>query len=309
MRTRAGLLLFIDMRYTKTPIDLASQITILRQRGLIIENEEFAVAKLNMISYYRLANYWRPMENDKVNHIFKPNSKFSNIYNLYTFDKKLRVLIFEAIQSIEIALRSKMIHNFSLQYGAFWFMDESLFSSSIIFQKCIKSIDDEISRTKEEFITEHFEKYTDPYYPPAWKTLEIAPFGTISKLYSNFTDNNIKKQIARELGLPQHKFLQSWIKSLAVLRNCCAHHARVWNRNFSITPQLPIKLSSKWLHNTNIQEYKIYAQLSCIAYLLNIIDTENTFKIKLKSLILEYDNVDIKSMGFPANWESEPLWK
>ncbi len=93
------------------------------------------------ISYYRLANYWRPMEAARVNHIFKPDSKFSNICSLYTFDKKLRALIFEAIQDIEVAFRGKIIHSFSMRYGAFWFMDSSLFTDQGIFQKCLKSIE------------------------------------------------------------------------------------------------------------------------------------------------------------------------
>ncbi len=249
------------------------------------------------------------MEIDRVNHTFKPNSRFSNICSLYNFDKKLRALIFEAIQDVEVAFRSKIIHFFSMRYGAFWFMDSSLFTDLGIFQKCLKSIDDEILRTKEEFITDHFRKYSEPAYPPSWKTLEIASFGTISKLYSNFSDNGVKKQIAREFGLPQHKFLQSWIKAIAVLRNCCAHHARVWNRSFSITPQIPDRLSSNWLADTHIHEYKIYAQLSCLQYLLNSIDKSNCFKEQVKDLFNQYPNVDVKAMGFPDNWLNEPLWK
>lgn len=84
---------------------------------------------------------------------------------------------------------------------------------------------------KRRFLIEHYAKYDTPPYPPAWKTLEVSSFGTLSKLYCNLSDNNLKKQIARELGLPQHLYLESWIKSLSVLRNCIAHHARIWNRN------------------------------------------------------------------------------
>ena len=80
--------------------------------------------------------------------------------------------------------------------------------------------------SKEDFLIEHFAKYDNPSYPPAWKTLEVSSFGTLSKLYCNLADNNLKKQIAREFGLPQHLYLESWIKSLSVLRNCIAHHAR-----------------------------------------------------------------------------------
>lgn len=166
------------------------------------------------------------MESDKVNHVFKPKSKFENVVTLYNFDKELRTLIFSAIQSIEIALRTKVIQIVSSNCGAFWFADKSLFSNTTIFSKCLSNIEEELKRSKEDFLIEHFAKYDNPSYPPAWKTLEVSSFGTLSKLYCNLADNNLKKQIAREFGLPQHLYLESWIKSLSVLRNCIAHHAR-----------------------------------------------------------------------------------
>ena len=164
---------------------------------------------------------------------------FSNLVallKLYRFDCGLRELIFTAIQAVEIALRSKMIHHISLQYGAFWFTDESLFRDLNIQQKCMEQIKQELKRTREEFIIEHFEKYSEPDVPPVWKTLEVTSFGTLSKLFCNFADNKIKKRIAREFNLPQHLVLESWIKSAVGLRNYLAHHSRVWNRKFPIKP-------------------------------------------------------------------------
>ena len=92
---------------------------MLKERGLIIKDEKQALEQLRIISYFRLANYLRPMEQDKEKHTFKPNSTFENALNLYYFDKELRALIFTVIQSIEIALRTKIIHHVSLKYGAF----------------------------------------------------------------------------------------------------------------------------------------------------------------------------------------------
>lgn len=164
---------------------------------------------------------------------------FSNLVallKLYRFDCGLRELIFIAIQAVEIALRSKMIHHISLQYGAFWFTDDSLFRDLNIQHKCMEQIRQELRRTREEFIIEHSAKYTEPDVPHVWKTLEVTSFGTLSKLFCNFADNKIKKRIAREFNLPQHLVLESWIKSAVGLRNYFAHHSRVWNRKFPIKP-------------------------------------------------------------------------
>ena len=282
---------------------------MLKNRGLLFDDEQAAIECLKNISYFRLANYWRPLESDKVNHVFMPKSKFENVVALYDFDKELRVLVFSAVQSIEIALRTKVIQVISSNYGAFWFADESLFSNTTIFSKCLTSIKDELKRSKEDFLVEYFIKYDDPPYPPAWKTLEVSSFGTLSKLYCNFSENSVKKQIAREFGLPQHLYLESWIKSLSVLRNCIAHHARIWNRKYPWKPKLPEKLQNPWIQNKVIPQEKLYAQLCCVAYLLDAIHPKNGFKQRLKALLSKYAIVDVAAMGFPKLWYNELLWK
>ena len=289
-------------------MNLPDQVAVLKGRGLIVGDDTFALHKLEFISYYRLANYWRPMEADKTTHQFKPGSRFEDIIRLYDFDMALRSLIFTAIQHVEIAFRSQIIHWFSLSYGAFWFMDPALFKNQSIHNRCLHSLSDEISRTKEEFIVEHFAKYDSPDYPPVWKSLEVASFGTLSKMYSNFADNAEKKKLARSFGLPQHIFLESWMTSIAVLRNCCAHHARTWNRVFSIKPQLPSKLPNDWIAKGAGSPSKLYSHLCCLQYLLNSIGVGDEFRKGLKALLAIYPNVDTDAMGCPKNWMSEPLW-
>ena len=296
------------MDYNKQPLDYSDIIELLKNRGLLFANEQQAEKNLQNISYFRLANYMRPMEKDKKLHLYKPNSYFENAIDLYFFDKKLRVLIFEAIQTFEIALRSKFIHYASLKYGPFWFTDESLSINSKLFQENLNHIKQELERTKEEFIQEHFKKYDTPNFPPAWKTLEVISFGTLSKMFCNFSDHKIKKIISKELGVPQHIFLESWVKSTVALRNCLAHHARVWNRKFPQMPKLPTKMPSTWINDTNIPMMKLYPQLCLLMYIQNNIHPETDLKLKLKDLIREHKNIDLNAMGFPSNWEGQPLW-
>ena len=282
---------------------------MLKERGLIINNEKHALEQLRIISYFRLANYLRPMEQDKTTHTFKPNSTLENALDLYYFDKELRVLIFKAIQSIEIALRSKIIHHVSLKHGAFWFMTPHLCINQRMQTENLNHIQRELQRSKEDFIQEHFAKYNSPIYPPVWKTLEIVSLGTLSKLYCNLSDTAIKKQIARDFNLPQHLYLESWIKCAAVLRNYTAHHARIWNRRFPLKPQLPKKLPFAWIDQEHTEKVKLYAQLCYLVYLQNNIHPGNSFKQELFALLKAHPNVDVKAMGFPMNWSEEPLWK
>ncbi len=56
------------------------------------------------------------MEADKTTHQFKPNSRFEDAVALYNFDIELRDLMFKAVQRLEIALRTKIIQEFSLAH-------------------------------------------------------------------------------------------------------------------------------------------------------------------------------------------------
>lgn len=297
------------MDYTKQPLDYPQIIQMLKDRGLIIKDDDNASAQLQIMSYFRLANYLRPMEQNKATHTFKPNSHFANAINLYFFDKKLRALLFTAIQSFEIALRSKLIHHFSMTYGAFWLLDRNLFTEKKVFTDCFIRIQQEVFRSKEEFIQEHLNKYSNPIIPPVWKTLEVVSFGTLSRIFCNLSDTKIKKIIAREFNLPQHKILESWCKSTVALRNNLAHHSRTWNRVYPIKPQLPKSLNKDWINPTGVANNRLYAQLCCLEYLQNATHPNNRFKKRLKQLLISYPNVDVAAMGFPTGWENEPLWK
>lgn len=239
------------MEYTKQPITLAEQINILKQRGLIFEDEEQAIAVLNHISYFRLASYWRVMEENSRIHRFRNGSRFSSVLTLYNFDSELRSLVFNALQHIEIASRTKINQHFAMTYGSFWFMDSSLAANEYRYNKNLESLRTELSRCRDEFILEHFRKYDSPEFPPSWKTLEVASFGTLSKLYNNMNDFNLMKRVARDFDMPQHEYLRSWLESLTIVRNYCAHHARLWNAHFAVRPKISSRMRQRWIRNLN----------------------------------------------------------
>lgn len=297
------------MTYTKLPISIADQIALLKSRELNFANETEAEKVLEHISYYRFAAYLRPFEIDKTTHQLSASATFENVLSVYSFDAKLRALVFDVIQKIEISIRSKMIHEFSLAYGAFWFFDESCFTDKHRFVESMNVLEKDLRRSKDEFIKEHIAKYGKSEYPPAWKTLELATFGTTSKLFANFSDTKLKKKIARSYGIPQHEILESWTAAIGPLRNCCAHHGRFWNRKFPITPLLPSRMRQPWIANLNVPNNKLYAVLCCVAYMLNAIDANNTFSSDLTNLINAYPVVPVTAMGFPTGWASEPLWQ
>ena len=299
----------MGVRYTNRAITTEQQIDILKERGLLIDDVERAVKALDIISYFRLAGYWRHFEANRITHQFRVGSHFADIIDLYSFDKELRALLFTAIQMIEVSVRTKIIKHFALEFGAFWFMDESYATNRTRFDANLSVIRKEVSRSHDDFITEHFRKYSEPDLPPVWKTLEVISMGTLSKLYSNFSNATAKHAVAREFGLNHHKFLRSWLECLAVLRNCCAHHSRLSNRVFPVKPMMPERMPHTWITDFSFREQVLYPQLCYVVYWLNSVAPYNTFVPDFKQLLAKHPSVKTQLLGFPHNWEQEPLWR
>lgn len=298
--------------FEKEAKTLQQQIEILKSRGLIINEEDEALHYLSHISYYRLAGYWWPMQVDKVDHIFKQNSCFSDVIALYNFDRELRILVFDVIEKIEISLRTKLVYHLSLEIDPWWFQNTTIFINSAELIKTLASIEEEVDRSKDVFIKEHKKKYNDDFrFPPVWKTLKLTSFGSLSKLYGNLKHTVKSKDIiAAEFGTANHTYLPSWLQSIAQLRNYCAHHSRLWNRNLPGKPKLLSKPPYPWISNVPKENefHHIYIHLCCIKYLLNIIQPDNQFTSCLFSLLEKYPGVDPNALGMKPDWQNEPLW-
>jgi len=292
--------------YNKPALTYSEQIAQLQERGLEIVNTARANHLLESISYYRLSGYWYPMLIDKTNHRFKPNSTFQNSFDIYCFDRKLRILVLRELEKIEVSIRAKMIYVLSHQHGAFWYRDASLFSNIYKHTHSINSLESECNRSDEEFIGAFKDKYLDSL-PPSWMMLEITSFGTLSFLFSNLKPGRTKREISNYFGV-NHKTLASWMHSIVYLRNVCAHHSRLWNRVMSIQPIIPNSIYKTWLNDDEVSNNKPYYMLSIILFLMQTIYTNNTIADRFKALLNEYPNIDVRAMGFPDSWNDEPLW-
>lgn len=302
------------MFYQKPALTVQQQIAQLQSRGLVVDDHTEAEHFLSQISYYRLSGYWWSLQSDKTNHIFKPGARFRQALDLYLFDRELRLLVFDVIERLEIGFRTRMIYEMSLDHGAWWVEDSSLFVNGRYFAENLQKIRDEVGRSKEIFIKDHRARYhRDLRLPPAWKTLEVVSFGQLSKIYGNLNHRQApaKDRIAAKLGVANHTYLQSWLQSISDVRNICAHHARLWNRHLPAVPKLLPKPTLPWLNNVPPRpaHNTIYLALCCMKYLLNSVSPQSQFGIRLKDLFDKYATVDHRAMGFTDDWFKEPLWK
>lgn len=304
--------------FSKKAFTIEEQIAQLQERGLEIPNSPLAAKYLSNISYYRLGEYWYVMQSDKVKHTFKPNSKFKDVIALYNFDAELRILLFEVIEKIEISLRSKLIYHLSHEIDPWWFCNSEIFNDRLQFSRTLSKIEEEITRARSKDVTikNHFKKHGDDLrFPPSWKSLEQVSFGNLSKLYGNLKHTiNSKDEIAKEYGAVNHTYLPSWLQSIAQIRNYCAHHSRLWNRNLPGTVKLLPKPPNPWINDPeNVpkqHEFKhLYVHMCLMKYLLNVIQPNNNFTSRLDDLFSKYPNVDPNALGMKPNWTKEPLWK
>ncbi len=296
------------MLYNKPSLTIAEQITKLKGRGLLFANESQATKTLANISYYRLRAYTYPFQNnDSNNQSFKQRISFEEIIQLYTFDRKLSVLIFECIEKIEISFRTQLIYNLSIKHGSHWHLKIELFRDFERFINHSSTLIKEVDRSNETFIEHYNTKYSKPSSPPCWMSLEVSSMGLLSKIFQNLKKTTEKKAITTHFGLSDVSLLENWMFCFCALRNILAHHGRIWNRRLP-TIKLPERPTHLFLVNKNIHANKLYATLACIQYVLKTTNLEISFGSQLKQLMNTCPLAQSKEMGFPTEWEKEKLW-
>ena len=308
----AGRFIFIPMvnriPFQKSYTNPHDLVALLQSRGLTVSDPNKAERYLEYIGYYRLSAYMYPLlQMPKELHQYKQGASFGQVMTLYRFDKKLRLFIFNEIEKIEVAVRSTIVNTGSeLTGNPFWMTDRANFSDRGKFVHTMSLIDAEINRSREDFIV-HFKQTYSEAYPPAWILAEVLPFGVMTNIYNNIKVPRIKKSIAQKFGLQVAPF-ESWLTIVTLTRNSCCHHARVWNKQNTIRPMLPNRMSGAWL-TLPTDSLRIYFNLCIIKYFLNVISPQNNMRDKLLQLLTDYPSIDQAAMGFPHGWLQEPLWK
>ena len=279
----------------KEPKTFDEQIDLLKSRGLIIGDEDKAKFILNNINYYRFSAYLIHFK--KEDETYKENITFEHIYNLYLFDKELRNILIDMLESIEIYFRTYIAYTLAIKHGSTGYLNKQCFKKEKYFESFIKKLEDEKNNHKNKlFIKHHNEKYNGIL--PIWVAVEIMSFGTLSKLYSNMLPQDTA-YIKRELCKVNPILVNSWLHSLTHLRNVCAHYGRIYNTYF---PPIKVKKSDR---NNVINDRQVFTYILAIKHLIADKNIWNDYFIKLQALFYKYDNyVELEFLGFPENWVS-----
>ena len=271
--------------------DYNEQIKKLKSSGLVVADEEFCKRALINIGYYRLSAYFLPFK--ATDGSFVPGTDFSTVYDIYEFDRKLRSILFSAIEVIEVHLRSMLSYYHSSKYGPLGYLDPNCFNNKHNSEKFGSTIAREIDNNKNiPFVRHHLEKYNGRF--PLWVISELFTFGTLSYFY-----NDLKTSDKKELFGVYYKEAVSWLRCCTDLRNICAHYGRLYYRIFPAMPSgFDISEESK---------RRLWGAVLCVKTLYPSSEKWNReFMPAIEALFEQYrDAIDLYRLAFPDNWADQ----
>ena len=170
------------------------------------------------------------------------------------------------------------------------------------------------AKTPEVFIKHYVDNYSSPANPPSWMCMELLTIGELSRLYVGLSNKADKKRIADFFDLHPTAFT-SWLHTITYVRNICAHHSRLWNKEFAIIPEVLLKPKGKWISKPFENNKRVFYFLCLLRYIMLRANPGNTMPEKLVTLFTKYPNIPIQYLGIPSDgmgnlleWRSEPIW-
>ncbi len=296
------------MSYAKPPLPIEGQVQRLLERGLAGDRDELA-RHLAVVSYTRLEAYWHPFQNPDRS--FTPGTTFDRVWQRYVFDRRLRLLVLDAIERIEVAVRTQLALHHSLAHDAFAYAEQpSTLPRMKAWQhrRFREALDDQIQRADEiaiqRFLADHGR---DHAYLPVWLAIEVMSFGSILTFYRG-AETAIRRTVADRFGV-HHSVFESWLLALNVVRNFCAHHSRLWNRVLGVKPKIPNRRhDSRWHVPVPIGNDRIFGILTIAAACLQRIAPQSDWPMRTRGVLEAFPGIPLEAMGIPQNWLDCPIW-
>ncbi|EPR75355.1 hypothetical protein ADILRU_2311 [Leifsonia rubra CMS 76R] len=325
--------------YAKKWLSLDDQIAKLASRGVEVPDPESCRALLEAVGYYRFTGYLYPLResetylNDEgrprvriLSH-YRPGTSAGLAADILNFDRRLRMLVLDGVERIEISFRMQLGYVLGRQ-SAFAHLDPSNFVNSFTglqvdtktcetspskHEQWLERVKSRQAESDEAFVTHFRDKYDNEM--PIWALTEILELGQLGRLYSGL-NSSIATEVATKYGARSKKMMSSWISSLNYVRNVSAHHARLFNRKLVSAPARPsheqVPLLGHLKEGTSAKQvFGVYNALAVMAYLLRSIDPDSGWPGRVVDLIQSFpDSVHLttESMGVPPTWLKLELW-
>jgi len=298
------------MQYPKPPLTFEEQADLLIGRGML-GDRGLMISRLSVVNYYRLSGYWHPFR-EIPGDTFKAGTTFDAVWIRYVFDRRLRLVVMDAIERIEVAVRTRLAYEHAHSFGVFGYVDDPGSLPKLaptVRSDFLAVVGEETRRSREVFVKHFFAKYGDTYvFLPVWEATEIMAFGTLLTFFTG-SPRAVKKAVADQFGVPWEVF-RSWLLTLNTVRNTCAHHGRLWNRVLGTKPLLPVGASyADWAKPVRIGNEKVFGVLTLCRHCLRQVAPQSAWPERLRALLTEFSTIPLASMGFPTDWKDSPIWQ
>lgn len=285
------------VNYHREPTTIEQQINILKSRNLHFDDNNIELAKTRLLNtgYFRLKGYCLTFY-ESVD-FFKDGTTFDTIYNLYRFDERLRLLIFQLIAHLETSYKAQIAQYFSLEYGALAHYKVENFKVEQLHVTWIKDLNKAISysENRRESYVNHYNTQYDGEFP-IWVAFELSNLTDLSKFYSNI-NTQAQNKISKAICKVPRVYLSSWLRAICAVRNICAHGGRLYDRNIASVPKMDKKIAGMFEGN------KIFATIYAMKKMCYDENYWVLFQRNLQILIDIYiEDIDLKKIGFPDNW-------
>jgi abortive infection bacteriophage resistance protein len=276
------------MKCVKPPRTLEEQADLLLSRGMDGDRAAM-ISRLAVVNYYRLSGYWHPFRNSGED-TFRPNTTFENVWQRYAFDRQLRLLVMDAIERVEVSARTRLAYCLAHRSGdPFAYVTDPAALPGLPADERIRflaDLADETAHSKETF-AEHFRsKYGDQHeHMPIRMAAEIMTFGWMLTLFRG-AHPDVRREVASTFGV-HDVVLSSWLLALNTIRNICAHHARLWNRQFGTKPEIPEK-DPAWRVPVVVGNDRIFGILTICKYSLGRIAPQSHWPDRWHGLPAKY---------------------
>lgn len=290
--------------YTKATLTYDEQIALLEGRGLSIASHEQAIRFLQQVNYYRFSAYFLPFQT--TTDTFITGTTFAKLMELYYLDEELRNTLMTVLSPIEIFLRTQSVYELSHGWGSFAHYESSLFRDENEHAKWVDSLNKQVTQSNERFLEHYKSKYNGFPRLPAWIACEVMSMTTLSLLYKNLRAEP-QRRICSIVQCP-HFVLANWMHVISYLRNLCAHHGRLWNREFQIRPFI---LRDQQWRELGLNNARLFAVVVMMEWIyrrvgLDLGNFEPVFEVMQK--ISDVQTIFPTKMGVPVGRPISMCW-
>ena len=201
----------------------------LASKGFRGSDDESDAFFLSRISYQHASEYFDVFAGVE-------NPTVSMLHRAILFDRTLQSILLESIGLFELQFRAQYSYALSEARGAFAHRDPANFKNPDHYASFLKSYEREFNRqlkNRNPSVLSAYERYGDV---PTWEAVEILSFGTLSMLYNNTRSKKVRMSVADSFGT-NYDNLESWTRSIATIRNACAHFNRVAGKRLVSIPR------------------------------------------------------------------------